>query len=131
MIFFRSIFHISTQHVEEKNSTIYNGKSSAVYFQLRIEQIYVLNSLVYITNLFISFLKNRRQPVIYNAFESQWIAVNKGTRQGSVSGPYLFNIFLNDLEIIQVNRTHLYKYADDSTIIVPVWKDYDPSTPGE
>ena len=49
--------------------------------------------------------------------------LNKGTTQGSVSGPYLFNIFLNDLDIPLGNHDALFKYADDSTIIAPVWKE--------
>ena len=56
-----------------------------------------------------------------------WKEVNQGTTQGSVSGPYLFNIFLNDLEIKNGSTTCLYKYADDSTIIAPVWRDTDCS----
>ena len=42
--------------------------------------------------------------------------------QGSVSGPYLFNVFLNDLEIKLGSTPALLKYADDSTIVAPVWK---------
>ena len=40
-------------------------------------------------------------------------------------GPYLFNIFLNDLNIALGNHDALFKYADDSTIIAPVWKEVD------
>ena len=40
-----------------------------------------------------------------------------------MSGPYLFNIFINDLELEIGNKPALFKYADDSTIIVPVWSN--------
>ena len=49
--------------------------------------------------------------------------VNKGTIQGSVSGPYLFNLFLNDLEIDGYKDISLFKYADDSTVLVTITKD--------
>ena len=39
----------------------------------------------------------------------------------------LFNIFLNDLNITLGNHDVLFKYADDSTIIAPVWKEQDYS----
>ena len=48
-------------------------------------------------------------------------------QQGSVSGPYLFtplfNIFLNDLEIDGYIDIFLFKYADDSTVLVTISKD--------
>ena len=36
-----------------------------------------------------------------------WHYVNKGTTQGSVSGPYSFNLFINDLNIDSNSMTHL------------------------
>ena len=39
-----------------------------------------------------------------------------------MSGPYLFNVFLNDLDIKLGSTPALFKYADDSTIVAPVWK---------
>ena len=56
-----------------------------------------LNS--YITNRHLNVLKDRKQRVCCNNFECDWKPVDKGTTQGSVSGFYLFNIFLNDLNI--------------------------------
>ena len=49
--------------------------------------------------------------------------INRGTTQGSVSGPYLLNIFINDLELVLGNQPALFKYADDSSIIVPIWSN--------
>ena len=51
-----------------------------------------------------------------------WHCVNKGTTQGSVSGPYLFNLSINNLDIDSNPMTHLIKYADDTTIQVNVNK---------
>ena len=76
-----------------------------------------------IVNWYLRFLENRQQQVVNYGFTGQWKPVNKGTTQRSVSGLYLFNIFINDLELEIDNKTVLFKYADDSTIIVPVWSN--------
>ena len=47
--------------------------------------------------------------------------MNRGTTQGSVSGPYSSSIFISDLEINIDNDPALFKYADDSTLIFPIW----------
>ena len=39
-----------------------------------------------------------------------------------MSGPYLFNSFLNDLRIKLGSTPALFKYADDSTIVALEWK---------
>ena len=77
----------------------------------------------HIINWYLSFLDNRQQRVVYNSFEGQWKKINRGITQGSVSGPYLFNILINDLELVLGNQPALFKYADYSSIIVPSWSN--------
>ena len=44
-----------------------------------------------------------------------------------MSSPCLLSIFPNDLEISMGGETICIKYADDWTIVVPVFKNNDPA----
>ena len=82
-----------------------------------------------VINWYLRFLEDKKQRVVYNGVTSEWKLVNKGTTQGSVSGPYLFNLFLNDLEIDRSGHIDpLTKYADDCTILVTVPKELPDSS---
>lgn len=81
----------------------------------------------HMVNWYIGFLSNRRQRVLYNGMVSEWKEVNKGTVQGSVSGSYLFNIFLNDLDMAELEAVSLTKYADDSNLLATVNEHVDNS----
>ena len=100
----------------------------SVSHQILAEKLKSLPFNPYIINWWLDFLRDRKQRVIFGSSVCNWKTVNKGTTQGSVSGPYLFNIFLNDLEIKLGNETLGFKYADDCTIIAPVYHDIDHST---
>lgn len=54
--------------------------------------------------------------------------MNKGTTPGSVSGPCLLNIFINDLYTDPASNPLLFKDADDSTLNFPFWKEGDSNT---
>ena len=62
-----------------------------------------------------SYLDNRKQRVKVNRSFSTWTKTSLGLPQGSVLGPLLFNISLNDLFLF-LEETEVCNYADDTTI---------------
>ena len=117
----------NSKNVPYRKSTLNDSCIQNVKHFLLYEKLKNLPLNPYVINLYLDFVKHRQQRVVHNAFSGLWKEVNQGATQGSVSGPYLFNIFLNNLEIKNGSTTCLYKYADDSTIIAPVWRDIDCS----
>ena len=43
------------------------------------------------------------------------LSLSKGVPQGSILGPLLFNVFINDMYLF-MNKCTLYNYADDNSL---------------
>ena len=61
-----------------------------------------------------NFLTDRKQKVVLNGSHSDWTEVTSGIPQGSVLGPILFTIYINDLPDVVYNMAKLF--ADDTKL---------------
>ena len=66
-------------------------------------------------NLLRSYLIGRRQRVKLNSEYSSFVDIDRGIPQGSILGPLLFNIFLNDL-LLDFKLTEICYFADDNSL---------------
>ena len=64
-----------------------------------------------------SYLSQRKQRVKIQNSYSNWREITVGVPQGSILGPLLFNIFINDLFYVLDSEIKLFNYADDNTLV--------------
>ena len=65
-----------------------------------------------------AFLSNRKQRVVLGEHKSKWTEVKSGVPQGSVLGPILFIIYINDLSDLISNVCKIY--ADDTKVLARI-----------
>ena len=65
-------------------------------------------------NILNDFLTNRKQRVVLNGQCSSWVDIRAGVPQGSILGPLLFLIYVNDLP--NGLKSEFKSLADDTSL---------------
>ena len=84
-------------------------------------KLYTLNKNV--VNWIKSFLCYRKQRVKLNSFYSEWAEDLSGIPQGTILGPILFIIYINDLPDLCQQFVEIYLFADDAKLYKHISED--------
>ena len=66
-------------------------------------------------NLLLDYLSFRKQRTKVGSAYSKWSKIRRGIPQGSILGPLLFNIFINDIFMI-IEQLDICNFADDNSL---------------
>ena len=116
-----------------------NVRTDVIYFDFAkafdsVNHDIILSKLKHqfdIDGTFLKFLRNylidRKQRVVIGGTRSDEINVKSGVPQGSILGPLLFVLFINDMQDCVSEDTHIALYADDTKIWRKIdnWSDHE------
>ena len=83
---------------------------------LLLKKLHSYNLNVHVIQWIRSFLCYRKQRVKINGCYSEWTDVISGIPQGTILGPILFIIYINDLPEICEEFARIYLFADDAKL---------------
>ena len=91
-----------------------------------LNKIYHLKVPAIILRWLINYLMNRYQKAVFKGCSSTWLPVRSGVLQGSILGPLLFLLYINDISDVSLSsRTKLFVFADDILLKKPIKSDSD------
>ena len=111
--------HMSTGHQIDVLNTDYSKAFDRIDHPLLLKKLQLAGIRGNLYRWFCSYIDNRTQTVALNGFTSFTIQIPSGVPQGSLLGPLLFTIFINDIPSCFYNSKILL-YADDMKILCPI-----------
>ncbi|CAB3985674.1 Hypothetical predicted protein [Paramuricea clavata] len=121
-LFERIIFQEEIRHpsklIIDKNQYAYRENSNTTAALLKCQHY----RLKWLTIRLTSFGKQR---VTVDGTVTNFVNINRGVPQGTVLGPFLFSLMVNDIEAKHPQTNSLVKFADDLTVSVPVTSSGD------
>ncbi len=86
-----------------------------VYHDGLIHKLQTMGIIGPLLDWFRSYLHERKQRVVLNGQTSSWQHTNAGVPQGSILGPILFLVFINDL--VSILQSNPFMFADDTSLL--------------
>ena len=115
--------------IETVRNTIDNGNyGCGIFIDLKMEHHGVRGIAL---NWFASYLTNRKQYVSVNGYVPDYLEISYGVHQGSMLGPLLFLVCINDLTNVG-KFLSFYLFLDDTNIYFDasdtIAKNYESGT---